>query len=56
MTNKPSKPNPPVSRTLLLGALLIAIIALAMMALINLQQNPSAFEPPATVISTPDGE
>lgn len=47
MTGKSAKPNPPVSRTLLLGATLIAIIGLTIMLLLNMQQNPSLIETPA---------
>lgn len=55
MSNKPSKPNPPLSRTLLLGAILIAVIAITMMALLSVQQNPSAIELPVTQTLTPGG-
>lgn len=47
MTHKPVKTNPPLSRTLLLGAILIAVIALTMMLLLNMQQNPTLIEAPA---------
>ncbi len=56
MTNKPARSSPPISRTLLLGAILIAIIALTMMLLLNMQQNPSLIETPTITQTLTTGE